>query len=101
MKSISSLCVPAQNQSELSHARPIICAFKFGKVHLFVNLLDDSPIDGAEDLAGAATAGIAVQLESLSQFLVTVPVPSVAGVSLDNLALRADSGYVLVSGSVH
>jgi hypothetical protein len=76
-------------------------AFKFGKVHLFVNLLDDSPIEGAEDLAGAATAGIGVQLESLSQFLVTVPVPSVAGVSLDNLALRADSGYVLVSGNVH
>lgn len=78
-------------------------ALQFGKVHLFVNVLDpENPNElGADDLSGAATKGIGLQLDSLSQFLITVPVPSVAGVSLDNLALRADSGYVLVSGDVH
>jgi hypothetical protein len=77
-------------------------ALQFGKVRLFVNVLDtmnDGEVD--EDLSGAAAAGISLQLDSLSQFLVKVPVPSVAGVSLDNLALRADSGYVMVSGQVH
>jgi hypothetical protein len=49
----------------------------------------------------AAATGIGLQLDSLDKFLITVPVPSVAGVTLDNLALRADSGYVLVSGQVH
>lgn len=79
-------------------------ALQFGKVHVFLNVLGD-PADpeavGGEDISGAAAAGIGLQLDSLSQFLITVPVPSVAGVSLDSLALRADSGYVLVSGKVH
>jgi hypothetical protein len=76
-------------------------ALQFGKVHLFVNLLDTADDSATGDVSGAATAGIGVQLDSLSQFLVTVPVPSVAGVSLDNLSLRGDSGYVVVSGQVH
>ncbi len=76
-------------------------ALQFGKVHLFVNILTDPEQTGGEDVAGAATAAIGLQLDSLSEFLITVPVPSVAGVKLDSLALRADSGYVVVSGQVH
>ncbi|HWU87703.1 MAG TPA: hypothetical protein VN253_10535 [Kofleriaceae bacterium] len=80
-------------------------ALQFGKVRLFVNVLDtmnnDEVGDDLSDLSGAAAAGIGLQLDSLSQFLITVPVPSVAGVSLDNLALRADSGYVMASGQIH
>ncbi len=76
-------------------------ALRFGKVHLFVNILTDPDQSGGEDVSGAATAAIKLQLGSLSKFMVTVPVPSVAGVTLDNLALRADSGYVVVSGTVH
>ena len=78
-------------------------ALQFGKVKLFINVLDPTSEDplGADDVSSAATAGINLQLGSLSQFLITVPVPAVAGVSLDNLALRADSGYVMVSGEVH
>ncbi len=79
-------------------------ALQFGKVHLFVNVIGDptnpDAPDGA-DVSDAAAAGIGLQLDSLSQFLITVPVPSVAGVSLDSLALRADNGYVVVSGEVH
>lgn len=75
-------------------------ALQFGKVHLFVNLLGD-PAGDDLDASQAATTGIGLQLDSLSQFLITVPVPSVAGVSLDNLSVRGDSGYVVVSGQIH
>jgi hypothetical protein len=80
-------------------------AIEFGKVRLFVNVLDTMNNDGVgddlSDVSGAAAAGIGLQLESLTQFLIKVPLPSVAGMTLDNLALRADSGYVLVSGQIH
>jgi len=62
---------------------------------------DKTGMFGQGDLAGAASSGIALQLDSLQQFLVTVPVPAVAGVTLDNLSLHSDSGYVLVAGDVH
>jgi hypothetical protein len=77
-------------------------ALQFGKADLVVNVIDDKTgMFGADDLAGAASSGIALQLDSLQQVLVTVPVPSVAGVTLDNLSLHSDSGYVLVAGDVH
>jgi len=82
--------------------KPQEVALQFGKVALVVNVLDNaatSPDEG--DLASASSSAIAVQLSSLKQILVTVPVPSVAGVTLDNLSLHADSGYVLVAGEVH
>ena len=77
-------------------------ALQFGNADLVVNVLDDKTgMLGGADLSGPAGAGIALQLDSLKQFLVTVPVPSVAGVTLDNLSLHADSGYVFVAGDVH
>ncbi|MEO8698967.1 MAG: hypothetical protein ABI867_02955 [Kofleriaceae bacterium] len=79
-------------------------ALQFGKARVFVNVLETmngEPSDDPTGMAGAAAAGISLQLDSLSKFLITVPVPAVAGVTLDNLALKADSGYVLVSGEVH
>jgi hypothetical protein len=75
-------------------------ALQFGKVQLFINPIQDSSGGGA-DLSGVTTQGIGLQLDSLSQFLITVPAPSVAGVSLDSLSLRGDSGYVVVAGQVH
>jgi hypothetical protein len=78
-------------------------AIQLGKVHVFANLLDD-PEDpsmiSAEELAGAANAGVGLQLDSLDKFLVTVPVPSVAGVSVDSLSLRGDGGYVVAAGEI-
>ena len=77
-------------------------ALQFGDVRAYVNVLGDGSDEaGGEDDSGAAKAGIALQLGNMSQFLITVPLPAVAGVSLDNLALRADAGYVLMSGNVH
>jgi hypothetical protein len=80
-------------------------ALEFGKARVFVNMLDttnpgDPGADGY-DLGDAAAAGIALQLDSMSQFVIKVPVPSVAGVTLDSLALRADAGYVVMSGEIH
>jgi hypothetical protein len=77
-------------------------ALQFGKANLVVNILDDKTgMLGGDDLAGAASSGIALQLDSLQQLLVTVPVPQVAGMTLDNLSLHADHGYVLVAGDIH
>jgi len=75
-------------------------AVQFGKVDLFVNLLD-SDSTGDTEISNAASTGIGLQLDSLAKFLITVPVPSVAGVSLDSLSLRGDSGYVVVAGQIH
>jgi hypothetical protein len=95
-----SAAVNAQvDLSILPGSNPQDIALKFGKVHLFVNLLDGTEDDGTA--SGAASAGIAIQLDSLSQILVNVPLPSVAGVSLDNISLHGDSGYVVVSGQIH
>lgn len=74
-------------------------ALQFGKVDVFVNAIGDGQPGG--DVEGAASAGIGLQLDNLSQFLITLPVPSVAGVTLDSLSLRGDSGYVVVAGQVH
>ncbi len=103
-KTLISAAINAQVDLEVLRGNnPEEIALQFGKVKLFVNVLDPTAEDplSADDLAGAASAGINLQLDSLSKFLITVPVPSVAGVSLDNLSLRADSGYVMVSGDVH
>ena len=88
--------------SILPGSHPQDIALKLGKTHLFVNLLDPNADDSSTgDVYGAASNGIDLQLDSLSQFLVTVPVPSVAGVSFDALSLHGDSGYVVVSGQIH
>ena len=88
--------------SILPGTNPQDIALKLGKTHLYVNLLDPNADDSTTgDIYGAASNGIALQLDSLSQFLVTVPVPSVAGVSFDALSLHGDSGYVVVSGQIH
>lgn len=74
--------------------------FDFGDIDLFVDVLEDSTGMGVDDLSGPAGAGIKVQLRSLAKFMLTVPVPEVAGVKLESLGLRGDSGYVVVAGQV-
>jgi hypothetical protein len=103
-KTLINAAINAQVDLEvLRGTKPEEIALQFGKVHLFVNVLDPTAEDplGNEDLSGAASAGINLQLDSLKKVLIKVPVPSVAGVTLDNLSLRADSGYVVASGQVH
>jgi len=78
-------------------------ALQLGTLELQLNLLDgasDSTVN-PDDLQGAASDGIAIQLDSLSKLLITLPVPAVAGIQLENLSIGADSGYVVMSGQIH
>jgi hypothetical protein len=78
-------------------------AVQLGKVHVFANLLDDPETPGAPmpaELAAAANAGIGLQLDSLNELLITVPIPAIAGVSVDSLSLRGDSGYIVAGGQI-
>ncbi|HEX3475938.1 MAG TPA: hypothetical protein VHT91_13020 [Kofleriaceae bacterium] len=79
-------------------------ALQFGALDLQVNVLDDTPGSAGvtcDDLAGASSTGIGLQLDSLRQLLITLPIPSVAGIQLEQLSIGADSGYVLMSGQIH
>jgi hypothetical protein len=78
-------------------------ALQFGAINLRVNLIEDGSADGEAtdaDLAAAASAGIGIQLDSLSKVLIKLPVPSVAGIQLEHLSIGADSGYVMVTGDI-
>jgi hypothetical protein len=79
-------------------------ALQFGHVDLWVDVLDDTHnTTGAtgDDLSGATSIGVGIQLDSLSKLLITLPVPSVAGIQLENLSIGADSGYVMMTGQIH
>jgi len=87
---------PAANAREV--------ALQLGAVDLRINLLDDAAGTAGvsdDDLFSATSDGIALQLDSLSQLLITVPVPSVAGIQLEHLSIGADSGYVVMAGQIH
>lgn len=79
-------------------------ALQFGALDVQVNVLDDTPgtagVTG-DELAGASSTGIGIQLDSLRQLLITLPVPSVAGIQLEQLSIGADSGYVMMTGEIH
>jgi len=78
-------------------------ALQFGALDVRVNALDDTSNPagiGMSDLSGASSAAITVHLESLSQLMINVPVPAVAGVQLEQLSIGSDSGYVMLSGQV-
>ncbi len=88
--------VPAANAREV--------ALQFGALDLQVNVLDDAPNPAGvtgDELSGASSTGIGIQLDSLRQLLITLPVPSVAGIQLEQLSIGADSGYVMMSGQIH
>jgi Glucodextranase, domain B len=87
---------PAANAQEV--------ALQFGHVDLRVDVLDDAhnPAGASgDDLSGATALGVGIQLDSLSKLLITLPVPSVAGIQLEHLSIGADSGYVMMSGQIH
>jgi hypothetical protein len=80
-------------------------SLQFGDdARVIVNILETTnPGDpgAGSDLSDAAATGIALQLGSMEEFLITLPVPSVAGVTIDSLGLHADAGYVVMSGEIH
>ena len=78
-------------------------ALQLGTPAIHVDTLDDiANATGLtnEDLAAGVGAGIGAQLDSITKLLVAVPVPAVAGLQFENLAVGADSGYVVLSGQL-
>ena len=102
-KPIITAALNAQADLEiLRGANPQDISLQFGEIKFWINVDGSSTSDGGElDISSAARAGLELQIASLKDFLVTVPTPSVAGISLDSLEAHADSGYVMISGQLH
>ncbi len=78
-------------------------ALQLGVPELHVDTLDDIPNTtglSGPDLANATAIGLGAQIDAISQLLVAIPVPSIAGLTFRNLSLAGDEGYVVVSGQL-
>ncbi len=53
-----------------------------------------------EDLAKMTKLGLEIELTHLSKLMSNIPLPSVKGISLRNLSVGSDSGYVMVKGAI-
>jgi hypothetical protein len=76
-------------------------ALQLGKPDLRINVLDDvANVTGFSDteLASASAAMLGAQLDAISQLLVAIPLPAIAGLQVSNLSIGSDSGYVMVRG---
>ena len=79
-------------------------ALQLGTPEIHVDTLDDVPNTtglSGPDLASATAVGLSAQIDAITQLLVAIPVPSIAGLSFRNLSLAGSDGYVLVSGQLH
>jgi hypothetical protein len=78
-------------------------SLELGEPVIHVTTLDDianATRFADDDLAKTVEAGLRGQIESISKLLVGIPLPSVAGLQPRNLAVGADSGYVLIQGDL-
>jgi hypothetical protein len=53
-----------------------------------------------DDLADASKLGITAQISALSTLLTAIPLPQMDGVSMSNLSVDANQGYVMISGDI-
>lgn len=76
-------------------------ALQLGPPEIHVDMLDDVANTtglSSTDLAKSTKAFLSAQIDSISQLLVAIPVPAIAGLQFHDLAIGADAGYVMVSG---
>jgi hypothetical protein len=76
-------------------------ALQLGTPEIHINVLDDvANVTGFSDteLASASSAVLGAQIQAVSQLLVSIPLPAIAGLSVENLSLGSDNGYVMVQG---
>lgn len=73
---------------------------QLGAVDLRVNLLDTTAGLTSDDLSSATSTAVGFQTDSLSELLIKIPLPSIAGLQFSDLSLHTDSGYVMVSGQI-
>jgi len=102
-QTVAKAAINAQVDLKVAPADAQDVALQFGKVDLQINLLDgtaNADTLNTDDLTNAASTGIGLQLDSLSKLLIKLPIPSLAGIQLENVSIGADRGYVLVSGEI-
>lgn len=78
-------------------------ALELGTPEIHVNTLDDvANTTGLDDkaLAAATAAVLGAQIDAITKLLVAIPIPSIAGLQLRDVAIGADGGYVMVSGQL-
>jgi glucodextranase-like protein len=78
-------------------------ALQLGKPEIHVDTLDDVANTtglGDKDLAAATAAVLGAQIDAITKLLVAIPIPSIAGLSLHDLSISGDDGYVMLSGQL-
>jgi hypothetical protein len=76
---------------------------QLGTPDVHADVLDDIPNQtelSNADLGTAVKANLDGMVASVSALLGSIPVPSVAGLSLHDLSIGSDSGYVMVKGTL-
>ncbi|MBS1120027.1 MAG: hypothetical protein H6Q90_2255 [Deltaproteobacteria bacterium] len=78
-------------------------ALKLGEPKIEFNILDDfenqTRLEPA-DLENASESALKAQIAGITQLLVNIPLPNVAGLQVRNLTIGSDSGYVMVNGAL-
>lgn len=79
-------------------------ALKLGTPEIHINIVEDTIANqtGLNDkqLTAASSAVLGGQIDQISQLLVSVPLPSIAGLNIGNLSVGSDSGYILLKGEL-
>jgi hypothetical protein len=76
-------------------------ALQLGTPEIHINVLEDiANVTGFSDteLASASTAVLGAQIDSVSKLLVAIPLPAIAGLTVSDLSIDSDNGYVMVQG---
>jgi hypothetical protein len=78
-------------------------ALQLAPPQIHVDVLDDLPnLTGldASDLSHSSVAVLGTQVAAIAQLLAAVPLPEIAGVTVTDLSVGADRGYVMVRGAL-
>jgi len=78
-------------------------ALELGTPDIRFNVVDDIANESRltdSDLASASEACLNAQIAHISALLVNIPLPSLAGLTLRNLEIGSDNGYVMVKGDL-
>lgn len=102
---VTNVAINAQVDLRVSSNADGSLHFDVGNPTTYVDVLDDASVDGANQLSNADFEAITSFALSRviavgSGSLAAVPLPSVGGVSLQNLTVAEQTGYLVVDGEV-
>lgn len=79
-------------------------AIELGKPTIYANVLDDIPNETMltdADLGAAVEIGLNSQIASISALLGSIPLPAMpAGLTMKNMSVTSDDGYVMMRGTL-